>query len=248
MAGEKEVQDSERMRLADRAGALSADVMPLLRVLAPQASETVLQAACSEVVSAIMSYELRSRASEAEPLREQRQDLVRMRKALQKCLDVLEPQPSRFGALRRMQTAQLNQNGVNGGIRELRQHLVSAISASDAALEELKGKPGHGANEDLAELAAKLRWTLAMTLGVRPVMKPDSLRRSVDQGKSANYSQLLRLALSLAGMEPKDDLQYLLEKGRERLRDQGVPIFDQHFSDDYPAGVALLGYGKFDTK
>ena len=248
MTNEEEVQGSERMRPADRATALRSDVISLLRQLAPTAPEPALEAACSEVASAIMSYELSSQMTKAETLQEQRRDLLRMSKALRKCLDILEPKPDAFGVLRRMQAAQLNQKGVKGRVRELRLHLEGAIAASDAALEELKTKPGHGADEDLAELAAKLRWTLAKTLGVRPAMKPDSLRRLVDQGKSANYSRLLRLALTLAGMEPKDDLQYLMERGRERLRVRGVAVFDQFFSDDFPEGVPVLGYGKFDTK
>lgn len=236
------------MRPADRATALRADVIPLLRQLAPTAPEPALEAACSEVASAIMSYELSSQMTKAETLQEQRRDLLRMSKALRKCLDILESKPDAFGVLRRMQAAQLNQKGAKGRVRELRLHLEGAIAASDAALEELKTKPGHGADEDLAELAAKLRWTLAKTLGVRPVMRPASLRMSVDQGASANYSRLLRLAMVLAGADPSGDLQYFMEKGRDRLRDQGVPIFVQHFSDNHPAGVAVLGYGKFDAK
>ena len=76
MTNEEEVQGSERMRPADRATALRADVIPLLRQLAPTAPEPALEAACSEVASAIMSYELSSQMTKAETLQEQRRDLL----------------------------------------------------------------------------------------------------------------------------------------------------------------------------
>lgn len=235
------------MRLAERAIAHRSAVMPLLRQLAPQAADSDLASACGEVVGAIMRYELSSEMSREEPLETKLKDLRRMKKAFQNCLDLLEPDVGRYGALRRMQDAQLNQKGKKGRVSELKRQLASATDAVDASLQYLQAQPKHGADENQAELAARLRWTLAKTLGLRPVMKPDGLLISVDPGASANYSRLLRLALTLAGRVPPQDLQHIMERGRKRLRMQGITLTEQHVSDDYPDGVAVLGYGKLDT-
>ena len=90
MSNEEEANESERMRLAERAIAHRAEVMPLLRQLAPQAADSDLASACGEVVGAIMSYELSSEMSKEEPLETKLKDLRRER-----LWELIQSRPSR---------------------------------------------------------------------------------------------------------------------------------------------------------
>lgn len=248
MANNGDPLERQRLGLTEWARNLRSQVSPLLAQLAPQASAATLETACDEVASAIVSYVRQSEASADVTLAVKRRDLRRMKKSFQDCLDLLDPDVRPFGALLHLRTAQLAQKGLTGNIRDLRGQLNSAVAAVDASLEGLRSRPPHQTDQHQVELAARLRWTLGKTLALRVVMKSEVQLVSAKLGTSANYSRLLRLALTLAGKNPPDDLYYLMKKGRAHLRAEGVVRFEQYVDDDYPDGVAVLTYRTFDTK
>lgn len=243
---EDERVDQERLELRERARNLHMQVMPLLEQLAPHADMTMLETACGEVVSSIMSYQ--SQLSAKVSLAAKRRDLLKMKKVFQECLTVLDPSVRPFGALLSLRIAQLDHRGLNGNLRELRRQLESAIVAATDALSALQILSPHQGDQHQVELAARVRLTLGKTLGLRVVMKPDAQLMSANPGRSANYSRLLRLALQLAGKRPPNDLHYLMKNGRDLLRLEGVAVLNECNLDDYPKGTSLLTYEKFDDK
>lgn len=246
MSDEDQQLEQELQKYKVRAEQLSQSVTPLLRQLAPKVSQEALEAACKEVVHSIIRYEQSLQITKGETLAERRRDLGRMKNAFQKCLKVIDLGQSPRGALGDLRFAQLHHKGAK--LENLRFQLFSAIYAVDTSLEKLRSQPAHRADPDTAELAANLRWTLAKTLGIRPAMKPDFLLATVNERASANYARLLRLALTLAGKKPPDDLQHIMERGRQRLRHEGVATTERIVLPGFPDGVDVLGYGKFDTK
>lgn len=246
MSDENEELEHERVQQSARIAQLSQLVIPLLRQLAPEASDEALVKACQEVGFAIIRYERSLQPVKGETLAEKRRDLARLKKTFQKCLKLIDPSQSTNGALLNVRLAQLHHSGAS--LKHLRYQLHSATFAVDSCLEQFEARPSHSADPDTANLAASLRWTLVQTLGVHPVMTPDSVLSSVDHRATANYARLLRLALTLAGQKPPDDLQHMMERGHELLRERGEPVVDHMVSADYPEGVSVLRYGKFDTK
>ena len=227
MSNEDQQLEQERQEQAACAELMRSKVMSLLRQLAPTASNEALATACEEVVQSILSFGVSTEIAAISPLSKTRQDLRLIKGKFEECTRFLNAQAVPGDALDYLRWAQLSSAGQagQGSRKKLLLELGSAIAAIDVALGELESQPAHRGKPERAVLAAELWRTLRKTLGLRVVIKSDSDIKKAKLGTTANYSQLLRLALDLAGVNPPDDLRPLMRNGRNYAAEHGLYIF-----------------------